>query len=261
MSNKTPIGRNETGIAASPEMATDMVRAAESRLPAEAGTGSEFRRVRAMYIAHASPFGSMPPPASLREAAVDALQRLEGNRAPVLLDKLGKRLAFERMGSRLYDALLGRVEAGMTWEGGPTVAIVSGIRADELRHFHLVKECIEQLGSDPTVMTPSADVAALASLGLVQVLGDPRIPLRDALDAILIAELTDNEGWSTLIELASALNQHEMADEFRQALATEDDHLAQVRSWVKNATLADATRNLEEHPGHQREWYEQISIQ
>jgi len=260
MTNKTPIGWNKTGIATSPEMAREMVRAAEAYSPSEPGGNADIRGVRATYIAHASPFGTMPPPGSIKEAALDTLQMLKGNKAPVLLDKLGKRLAFERTGSRLYEALLARVEASATWEGGPSVDEVASIHADELRHFHLVRDCIERLGSDPTVITPSADVVAVASLGLVQVLGDPRIPLRYALDGILIAELTDNEGWSTLIDLAATLGQREMVVEFRQALASEEEHLAKVRTWLVNATTADAKMKLEEEPGEQQEWYEQLSI-
>jgi hypothetical protein len=260
MNNKTPIGWNKTGIATSPDMAKEMVRAAEAYSPSEPGSNDEVRRVRAAYIAHASPLGTMPPPGSFKEAAIDTLQLLKGNKAPALLDKLGKRLAFERTGSRLYEALLARVEAGPSWEGGPTVDKVASIHADELRHFHLVREWIERLGSDPTVITPSADVVAVASLGLVQVMGDPRIPLRYALDGILIAELTDNEGWSGLIELASALGQKEMVTDFRHALASEEAHLATVRTWVHGGTLADATMDLEEQPGEQQEWYEQVSI-
>jgi hypothetical protein len=33
-----------------------------------------------------------------------------------------------------------------------------------------------------------------------------------------------------------------------------------VRSWVESGTLADATMNLEDQPGEQREWYQQVSI-
>jgi rubrerythrin len=259
MINKTPLGWNRTGIATSRDMAAEMTRAAAS-LPWQAGSADDLHRVRAAYVANASVFGTMPPPASLKEAALDTLQLLKGNKAAVLLDELGNRLAFERTGSRLYEALLTRVEAGPSWAGGPLVEDVVAIHADEMRHFQLIKQCIERLGSDPTVITPCANVSAVASLGLVQVMSDPRIPLRYALNGILTAELTDHDGWSMLIELASSLGQAEMAAEFREALASEELHLQRVRGWLRAAILADADLDLKEEPGEQQEWYEQLSI-
>jgi hypothetical protein len=64
------------------------------------------------------------------------------------------------------------------------------------------------------------------------------------LEGILIAELTDNDGWSMLIDVATTLGEDEMAEEFRQALAAEDEHLVRVRKWLRNANLADATMDL-----------------
>jgi rubrerythrin len=253
MNNKTTLGFNRTGLATSPNMGPEMLRGAEMFGADPAGTGGELNRVRANYIQEAPLFGSMPPPASLKEAGVTALQMLKGNKALVLMDKLSSRLAFERTGSRLYETLLVRLQAGPTWEGGPSVEEVTAIHADELQHFRLVRQCIEQLGGDPTVMSPAADVNAVASQGLIQVLGDPRIPLRYALEGILIAELTDNDGWSMLIEVASTLGQDEMAEEFRQALAAEDEHLAHVRRWLRNASSADASMGLSEQPGEDRD--------
>lgn len=237
-----------------------MVRGAQAFSPSPASNGNEVNGVRAAYIAQGAGFGTMPPPASLKEAGVAALQMLKGNKSLVLMDKLANRLAFERTGSRLYEAIAARVMAGPTWEGGPTPEEVTAIYDDELRHFNLVKQCIERLGSDPTVMSPSADVAAVASLGLIQVVTDPRIPLRYALEAILVAELTDNDGWSLLIDVTESLGQKEMAAEFRQALAAEEEHLAKVRGWLRSATLADANMDLVQEAGEEQSTYSQVSI-
>lgn len=243
-SNKTAVGLNRTGIATSPRMAPEMIEAARSLSPASDGSEEQVARVRALYVAHATRFGTMPPPASLKEAGADVVQMLKGNKPVVLLDKLGNRLAFERTGVRLYEALMSRVRGGPSWDGGPEAADIASIRADELEHFHLVKAWIVKLGSDPTVITPAAEVAAVAALGPLQVLGDPRIPLRSALDAILIAELTDNDGWALLIDLARSVGMTEMADDFQRALIAEERHLQRVRSWVRSGLLADAHMDL-----------------
>jgi hypothetical protein len=246
MNNKTTLGLNRTGLATSPNMGPEMLRGAQMFGANPQGTGGELNGVRATYIQEAPLFGTMPPPGSIKEAGVTALRMLQGNKALVLMDKLSTRLAFERTGSRLYETFLVRLQAGPTWEGGPTLEEVTAIHADELQHFTLIRQCIEQLGGDPTVMSPGADVNAVASLGLIQVLGDPRIPLRYALEGILIAELTDNDGWSMLIDVAATLGEEEMAEEFRQALAAEDEHLARVRKWLRNANVADTAMDLSE---------------
>jgi len=259
-SNKTPVGLNRTGIATSPRMAPEMDQAAKLLSPASDGNADDLGRVRSLYVAHATRFGTMPPPASIKEAGADALQMLKGNKPLVLLDKLGARLAFERTGVRLYEALSSRILGGPTWEGGPTAEDVALIRAGELEHFQLVKNWITRLGSDPTVITPAAEVSAVAALGPLQVLGDPRIPLRCALDAILIIELTDNDGWSLLIDLATSVGMTEMAADFQRALAVEQQHLQTVRGWVKAALLADAHMDLSEEAGEETDTLQQMPL-
>lgn len=72
----------------------------------------------------------------------------------------------------------------------------------------------------------------LASSGLLKVITDPRTTMPQSLQALLVAELADNEGWSTLIKLAEGFDQHQMAADFRTALEAEERHLTQVRSWL-----------------------------
>ena len=62
-----------------------------------------------------------------------------------------------------------------------TIDDLETIRADEARHFRLIAEAIESLGGDPTSQTPSADLAGVESMGLVQVLNDPRTSIAQSL--------------------------------------------------------------------------------
>ena len=89
-------------------------------------------------------------------------------------------------------------------------------------------------------MTPSADVIAVASHGLVEAVSDPRVTLNESLKAILTAELVDNDSWLMLSDVAERLGHTEMAAEFRRALAEEEDHLARVRSWLNIAVEGEA---------------------
>ena len=261
MKNATQMGMNRTGMAMSPRMGPQMIEGTELFRAEALKDGQSMEVVRAAYVANAIPVGTMPPPSSLKEAGVTAMQMLKGNKALVFMDKLGDRLAFERTGTRLYEALLPRLSAGPNWEGGPTESEVLAIHADELRHFALIKETIERLGGDPTVQTPSADVSAVASLGNIQVLGDSRISLRHALHAIVTIELVDNEGWSTLVELARSLGHDELAQQFRVAHLAEEEHLLRVRGWLRSAILSEVNMDLEEQSGPEQDLLEGSGVQ
>jgi hypothetical protein len=68
--------------------------------------------------------------------------------------------------------------------------------------------------------------------GLIAAVTDPRATFCQALDAMLIAELADNEGWLHLIELADGMGQSGMAERFQAAKAEEEIHLETLRRWV-----------------------------
>ncbi len=133
-----------------------------------------------------------------------------------------------------------KLEAADPHPGGPTRFDLERIRDEELEHFALLKGTIESLGADPTAMTPSADVIAVASHGLVEAVSDPRVTLNESLKAVLTAELVDNDSWLMLADLAERLGHTRMAAEFRRALAEEEDHLARVRSWLNIAVEGEA---------------------
>jgi len=112
------------------------------------------------------------------------------------------------------------------------------IQEEELGHFELVKSAIESLGGDPTAVTPSADLTGVLSSGIPQVLADPRTTLRQCLDAVLVAELTDNDGWQLLIKICESLAGAELAAQSRLALSSEAEHLDNVRRWIEDATVS-----------------------
>ncbi len=237
---------NRTGIQTSPVESKRMVEGAEQLTPVEGmpmdGAGI---RTRMMFAKEADNIGTVPPPGTLKGAAKTAFQTLKGNKPTVFLDQLGARLAFERTGTRLYDALLIKFEAEGGWDGGPTAAELRQIREEELQHFEMLKECMQNLGADPTAMTPAADVCAVASEGVMKVVVDPRMTLAQSMEGILIAELADHDGWDMLVTLADSMGKNEFANRFRQALADEDRHLMLVRGWLSQRVEAEATRELE----------------
>lgn len=81
-----------------------------------------------------------------------------------------------------------------------------------------------------------ADTNATASIGLMQIISDPRMTVAQSLHAIHIAELADNDGWASLIKVAEAMEQDNMVSTFRQALHEEDRHLKTLRNgWIRSA--------------------------
>jgi rubrerythrin len=240
MKTSTDLGMNRTGLSAAPALAKQMIRSSHDGLKKPTPESAEAREMRLDYARAAPPIGTVPPPASLKGVATAVLDALSGDKAAVLIDKLAERLAFERMGVRLYDAILRKFDAKGPLPGGPSREELEEIHEDERRHFALVQEAIETMGADPTVQTPSADLEGVASLGLVQILADPRTDLREGLQAILHAEAADRDGWELLISLAEGFEQKELAASFEEALRVEETHLIRVRAWVTALTQKQA---------------------
>jgi hypothetical protein len=160
-------------------------------------------------------------------------------RPEVFVDKLGERLAFERTGTRLYEALINKCEARGESSSLLPLTEFKRFRDEEHRHFLLVTECMRKLGADPTAVTPCADIAGVEALGLVQVLTDPRTSISQSIQAILVAELADHDGWEGLISLAKLMNEKEMGDQFQAALDEETIHLETTRRIYADLIRAD----------------------
>jgi bacterioferritin (cytochrome b1) len=229
-------GGNRTGIQTSPELAEELIEGASNAVPSSEGGPEEIAEFRGEYIAEGFPIGSMPTMPASEEADADEEQA----GMAVLLDKLSERLAFERMGTRLYEALLNKCEMLGEVQPGPTLEDIEHIGREELEHFHLINNAITEIGGDPTVQSPSADMAGVASMGILQVLTDPRSSMAQCLQAMLTAELTDNAGWELLIKLADNLGYEEMSKEFETALVNEQEHLLNVRTWLSESVMESA---------------------
>lgn len=240
MDNTVSVGMNRTGLDMAPkskDTLVDFAREQAGRAPTDMAQWAELHR---NYGLEADRVGTVPVPARVKGMASTAMQALKGNKPQVLIDKLGERLAYERTGVRLYEALMLKV---VTATGGPTieVAAVARIRDDEAAHFRMVAKYLAQIGADPTAMTPCADVMGVASMGHLQVLTDPRTTVAQALNSILAIELADNASWELLIELVRETGHDEMAQAFTVALETEQEHLETVRNWLRQAVMEEAT--------------------
>jgi rubrerythrin len=213
---------NQSGMQTAPDAGEAMLE--NTKLTkAKRGDERDMAKIRMEYAKDADPVGTIPEPVPPGVAAL-------------LMDKLGERLAFERSGTRLYDALL--VKCATDKAAKIPAKDVQHIRDEEATHFALVGAAIQSLGGDPTAQTPCADVAGVEGAGLMQVLNDPKTTLAQALHAILIAEMTDNAAWDELIELTEQVGNDELVARFAKARDTEKEHLEKVHDWYKAATMA-----------------------
>jgi rubrerythrin len=231
------MGKNRTGAGTSPIDSKDVAESATEGAPFADGDGAEIAGMRADYVRIAEPIGSVPPPTTLKGAVKTAGQAITGKNPTVLIDLLSERLAFERTGTRLYEAIIAKIEASED-RGDVDLAQVRRFHDEEHEHVALVTAAIERLGGDPTVQTPMADLDGVAAMGILQIITDPRTSVLQSLHALHIAELADNDGWVMLIDLAERMGHEEMARSFDRALADEREHLAHVRRWCARA-LAD----------------------
>ena len=219
-------GANHTGLAVHPDQLEAMIHGAREFPPTSSSDPKAIAELRIAYARAGEPHATMP-----------ATPGVSADRLP-LLDKLGARLQFERTGTRLYDALISKLDAYGTFEGGPSRAQLLEIREQEHGHALLVQEAIRSLGGDPTAVTPCASLQATASKGIGDVLVDPRTNLIDCLEIILIAELADQESWAALARVAEPIGDADLTAKITQALQTELEHLTKVRGWIEAATKA-----------------------
>lgn len=235
----TRLGMNRTGMQTSPALSKEMMDNAQLE-PGEMGAdldGEALAEMRAEYIREADPLGSIPPPATAKGALKSGMKMMTGNRPQAFIDKLSERLAYERGGTRLYEAAITKFLEHAEELPGATVSDFTQIRDEEAAHALLIKECIEQLGADPTAQTPSAALVGIETMGLLQAVTDPRTSLAHTLHALLAAELVDEAGWETLIALAENMGQDDMVARFREAEQHEQEHIFKVRGWYESLTL------------------------
>lgn len=235
MWSQTQIGPNKTGVATSKGLTDSMVEGTQEFLPSGVGDEREIARVREEYVKEAEPIGSMPTPPKLKGMLKTAKQAIQGAHPVVFLDKLGGRLAFERTGARLWEGVLSKWDAYGSFSGGPTREEIEKIATEEFEHFRLLEDAHLKLGADPTVLTPCANLEATLSKGVMDVIVDARTDLIQSLQAVLIAELADNDAWETLTELARIAGENDLAKKFEIAAAEEAVHLENVRLWLAKA--------------------------
>lgn len=150
----------------------------------------------------------------------------------ILADKLGARLVAERTKARLYLQLLARLTSRGSFGGGPSRDELVEIRHHAHEHYLLLQRIVTELEGDSTTATHGAELESVLGRGAVEIIGDPRRSLLDALEAIAAVELADVDRWQGLIELAELHGHPDIAEHFQAALDTQRDNLRSLRRWI-----------------------------
>lgn len=233
----TQAGNNRTGIASNMDEAKRTMEGARSVRDASSEV-DDLIDARVVFSKKAPPVGTMPA------------AKIDGGVPQIFIDQLAGRVAFERAGARAYELLMVKLQASSAHTGRPTREELEHLRDEELEHLAITVRALEELGADPTAMTPAADLSMVNGSGILKNLADPRVTLTQALDSILIAELNDNETWAMLISLALKLDRGDLAREFHRVLEQEQEHLDKIRTWLNSSIAAQAGIEVPEHVQH-----------
>jgi hypothetical protein len=152
-----------------------------------------------------------------------------------LLRQIRARLAFQRASTRLYEALLAKLDAGSETEmrsqrGALNRTTLLRFRTEEAANFELLCESLVWIGVDPVTDLNRESQGEEAAL-------DAPVPragimnAAEALDALLDVELTDEAGWQRLVATAHACGLADLAHRFEQAHSVEIGHVRQLRAW------------------------------
>lgn len=241
------LGMNKSGTMMAPVESAKTVKGAAEYTHPTPGSSEAIGENRIFYMQEADVQATLPIPPSVKGMAKGMMDKLRsGNYA--FMDKLGDRIAFERTGTRLYEALLVKYEGTEDKENLPPLELLQQFHREELEHFLMLTEVMKKIGGDPTAVTPCANIDAVASQGWIQVMTDPRTTFEQCLHIIHLAELADNDSWELLIEVTEANGMTDIANEFRNALAQEENHLLNVRNWMRSFAGSGEVNNSLEKP-------------
>jgi bacterioferritin (cytochrome b1) len=150
-----------------------------------------------------------------------------------LIDVLSERLAFERDGVKLYDAILTAMQRSTDPEVLKMIEPMRKQRNDEREHEEWLESQVRALGGSAHEQTELTRLVGIESSGIGKVVldGDPEVA--HLFHAILAAEAIDNAGWDVLVALADQAGDREARKAFKKRLYEEQKHLAFVKRAVE----------------------------
>ncbi len=161
------------------------------------------------------------------------MEKLANCNREKILDLLGARLAFERTGVALYDAVIGKLRAHGDPEMARVIENLEEHRDEEKEHEEWLEEQVRNLGGDAQVTTEMAALEIRESKGIEEVIVDGDNDTLHVFHALLAAELADNAGWDLLVQLADEAGDRDAKKAFKKRLHEEEEHLLFARRLIE----------------------------
>jgi bacterioferritin (cytochrome b1) len=161
------------------------------------------------------------------------MKRLAQNNKDKVIDYLTERLTFERVGVKLYDSIIAKMQKSGDAQIKKMLDPMREHRDQEKEHEEWLEQQIRSLGGDAHGKTTMAKLVERESAGIENVVlnGDPEIP--HLFHALYTAELADNAGWDLLVQLAEEADDLEAKRAFKKRLHEEEEHLIFMRRAVE----------------------------
>lgn len=157
---------------------------------------------------------------------------------PVFIDKLCERLAVEQAGVEIYETVIAKLS------DPAAIKVLERFGRDEARHRDLLAGYLERLDVPEAMrMTPSARVAKLEGESFLRLIQEVDAPMH-LLNILLTIELTDENAWELLINLARDGGDTELVETFAQCLANEKQHLRHIRGMVAEFARAEINASV-----------------
>ena len=165
----------------------------------------------------------------------------------ILVDKLSERVAFERTGTRLYEALLSKYQDAEDKKGLPDKSRLELFQQEELKHFEVVSAAIKRVGGELPIISPATDLNGSLGMGWMLAITDARTTFIQALEIVLQAELVDSASWEILIELAERQELADVATQFQECLNEKEAHIVTLKQWLQELTLDSQVQDSDQH--------------
>lgn len=178
------------------------------------------------------------------------MQELIEHNPTKVIDLLTARLAFERSGVALYDAIIAKVQNQLVTEDDARrmLASLQEHRDEEQEHATWLEEQIRALGGDTDAMTDMAELENRESKGIEEIIIDGDNDAMHLFHALLTAELADNAGWDLLVQIADEAGDREAKRAFKKRLHEEEEHLIFARRIVERLARRSVLEEQVEMP-------------
>lgn len=167
------------------------------------------------------------------------MQELVKFNRPKVIDLLTARLTFERVGVKLYDSIIAKLQASGDTQAQRMLDTLKEHRDEEKEHEEWLEEQIRALGADAHGMTEMSELETRESKGIEDVILDGDNEISHLMHALLTAELADNAGWDLLVTLADEAGDRDAKRAFKKRLHEEEEHLIFTRRAVQKIARRD----------------------